>query len=513
MQQRTRSQMVLAVIGLCALQIGSYARARVTFNFTNQGGASAQMVAGMEQACARWTDLLVDPITINFQINAIALPAGQLGGTTSFYDPYSYTSVRGALVSNRFSIDDLSSASHLLAGPMHSMLINRTANDPAGTLSAAVYFDNGQGGPGQAGSENNTIVRMSSANAKAMGLYPANNAGLDATINFTTLQSFDFDPSDGISPGKVDFVGIATHEMGHMLGFLSGVDTLARNAVPPGVNDNALPYVTPSDLFRFSTRSIGPGGGIGVHDWTADNTPKYFSVDGGATPAGLMSTGNLFGDGYEAHHWKNGQGLGIMNPTVSSGVTLAISENDLRMLDAIGYDLRMLPGDFDRNNIVNAKDIDLLFRADTGATPVIASRLFDVNGDGQVNISLNAAGSDVDQLVKVILGTTYGDANLDGRVNFDDLLTLAQHYGDPTGGWTTGNFNGTAGVNFDDLLMLAQHYGAGTIVETNASIGSEQFQADWHLARSIVPEPAAGVVAVAFLFKRRRQDRDNPVSH
>jgi hypothetical protein len=53
-----------------------------------------------------------------------------------------------------------------------------------------------------------------------------------------------------------------------------------------------------------------------------------------------------------------------------------------------------------------------------------------------------------------------GDANLDGKVNFTDLLILAQHYGLKTGQAVgTGDFNADGGVGFDDLLVLAQNYG------------------------------------------------------
>lgn len=52
-----------------------------------------------------------------------------------------------------------------------------------------------------------------------------------------------------------------------------------------------------------------------------------------------------------------------------------------------------------------------------------------------------------------------GDADSDGRVDFADLLTLAQHYGNE-GSWSTGDFNGDGRVDFADLLLLAQNYGA-----------------------------------------------------
>jgi hypothetical protein len=51
------------------------------------------------------------------------------------------------------------------------------------------------------------------------------------------------------------------------------------------------------------------------------------------------------------------------------------------------------------------------------------------------------------------------DPNGDGAVNFTDLLTLAQHYGQANANFTIGDFNGDNTVNFSDLLLLAQNYG------------------------------------------------------
>jgi hypothetical protein len=128
-----------------------------------------------------------------------------------------------------------------------------------------------------------------------------------------------------------------------LLGFIGGVETLIGNSTAPGKNDNLLTYVTPLDLFRFSTRSIGTGGGLGVNDWTADNTAKYFSVDGGATSVAAFSTGSSFGDTFEAHHWKNNVGLGLMDPTIASAELVSISSIDLHAFDVIGYNLTAVP--------------------------------------------------------------------------------------------------------------------------------------------------------------------------
>ncbi len=81
-----------------------------------------------------------------------------------------------------------------------------------------------------------------------------------------------------------------------------------------------------------------------------------------------------------------------------------------------------------------------------------------------------------------------GDANLDGSVNFDDLLTLAQHYDQPgPHEWSAGDFNADGFVNFDDLLVLAQNYSGNdaTLSFTPTLIDK------WTLARSMVPEPTS----------------------
>lgn len=101
---------------------------------------------------------------------------------------------------------------------------------------------------------------------------------------------------------------------------------------------------------------------------------------------------------------------------------------------------------------------------------------------------------------------TPGDANLDAKVNFDDLLILAQGYGLSGRNWLGANFNGDDLVAFDDLLLMAQNYGFGTLTGlSEMGIGNPQFQRDLALAFSLVPEPGAltFVAAVAMTAARR----------
>jgi hypothetical protein len=73
--------------------------------------------------------------------------------------------------------------------------------------------------------------------------------------------------------------------------------------------------------------------------------------------------------------------------------------------------------------------------------------------------TVTALGTVINPNDLVIKLTQKGDADLDRDVDFDDLLRLAQNYGNNTGrNWFNGDFDYDAGVDFDDLLFLAQRY-------------------------------------------------------
>ena len=56
-----------------------------------------------------------------------------------------------------------------------------------------------------------------------------------------------------------------------------------------------------------------------------------------------------------------------------------------------------------------------------------------------------------------------GDVNYDGKVDFSDLLILAQHYGSTTQPlWENGDLTGDGAVAFPDLLIVAQNYGSSS---------------------------------------------------
>jgi hypothetical protein len=315
------------------------ASAAPTFHFAFTQGTSLQAQQGFMAAARRWSDVLHDDVAINLTVGFNPLAPNVLGQAESAQELYSYATFRQFLTADKTSLADDAATGRLAPGNAFGMLLNRTSNNPHGAGSATPYLDND-------GDANNTQVRITTAEARAAGLTTQSHTlagcigACDAFIQFNSNFSFDFDANDGIGANAYDFVGVAAHEIGHALGFISGVDILDNNAAPPNLfPDNAFTYVSGLDLFRYSA----PSAAQGVIDWTADNRDKYFSIDGGATVGPRFSNGQQSGDGRQASHWKDGLGIGLMDPTAGLGEVLAISQNDLLAMDVIGWDVSPVP--------------------------------------------------------------------------------------------------------------------------------------------------------------------------
>ncbi|WP_310423365.1 NF038122 family metalloprotease [Chamaesiphon sp. VAR_48_metabat_135_sub] len=319
------------IMGLALTGIGSSGAITpanaLTFNFISSNAIDPLALAGFQQAGARWSSLFNDNVTIDLKIDYTALDPGILGQAGSSGQTYTYSQVYSALNADKKSADDTLAVNSLSNSSTFGRLINRTSDNPNGSGSAIPYVD-----------PNHSSIYMNTANAKALGLaVTPPTSGADAEISFSNLFTWDFNPNDGINANAYDFVGVATHEIGHALGFVSGVDILDGNSPP--VNGpffaSQFTFVNTLDLFRYSSLSKASN----VIDWTADARDKYFSLDRGATNIALFSNGQNFGgDGRQASHWRDTMNLGIMDPTAGLGELLAIGDNDKRAFDAIGWD-------------------------------------------------------------------------------------------------------------------------------------------------------------------------------
>ena len=315
--------------------------------FVFSGDVPSNVLTGFEDAAAAWASVLRDNVTININLGYTALDPGILGetGSTTYTVPYS--TLKTALGNDITDSYDATAVSHLQTGNTLSFEVNHTTQ--CGDCSNA-YVDsyNNSLGPspltGTIGNPRNAnfdnqYVQMPYAEARALGLVSAVDSTIDGSITFSSLFSFDFDPSDGISSGQYDFVGIAEHEIGHLLGFVSSADDFDYSTAGTGLSEAAADP-TVLDLFRYGNEN-----NLGIMmDLSASGTPKYFSIDGGATLGSPFSTGVHYGDGRQASHWEDNMGLGVMDPTAAPGELLSISSNDIEALDVIGWNVAPEPG-------------------------------------------------------------------------------------------------------------------------------------------------------------------------
>ena len=106
------------------------------------------------------------------------------------------------------------------------------------------------------------------------------------------------------------------------------------------------------------------------------------------------------------------------------------------------------PGDLNGDNIVNALDIDVLSSAIRGGSDDL---WFDIDGNRVVDQADHRA------FVNDVLGTHLGDANLDGRFDSDDFVTvfIAGKYLEGIAGnvtWDEGDWNGDGVFDQEDLV-------------------------------------------------------------
>jgi parallel beta helix pectate lyase-like protein/dockerin type I repeat protein len=184
---------------------------------------------------------------------------------------------------------------------------------------------------------------------------------------------------------------------------------------------------------------------------------------------GLMNTGCLEGEAGFVDAGSDDFHLLATSDAIDAGTSTDAPLTDLdgnpRPLStawdmgAYEYPAASPGGDFNHDGQVNAADIDLLHaKIILGTNPIP----FDLNSDGMVDVQ------DADYLIGTILGTSRGDANLDGQVSDADYTLWADNYLDPAG-WAGGDFNGDRDVTDADYTLWADNYApAGTAPEPTA---------------------------------------------
>jgi hypothetical protein len=174
-----------------------------------------------------------------------------------------------------------------------------------------------------------------------------------------------------------------------------------------------------------------------------------FGDSGGPTFIEDPNTHELFVAGVHAYRWDDGDGK--YSDYGDYGYDVRVSSYAAWIHSRVPDQPATVTGDFNIDGATNAADIDKLWTKYDGA-----DLWFDMTGDGWVN------QADTDRLIRVTLGTEYGDLNLDGKVNFADYQVLEVNFGiTGAAGWAKGDFDGDKDVDSADYQILASYFGFG----------------------------------------------------
>ena len=350
-----RKTFVPAILAGAAALTPTSAQA-VRFNLIDTGGTGqfTQARIGFEAAAFYWSSVFTDDVTVNLRIGFEQLAPNVLGSAQSTTSINFTSQVYGALLNDITSTGDISGVSNLNPlrpslnfGEVSNLVMTTNALNATGTgyLDTATRVDNNDSGNNNALGVNTSVDKALGITTDLFGNAIDPNAA-DGTIRFSNQFAFDFDPRDGITAGSFDFVGVAIHEIGHVLGFRSGVDTYDAFTAPGSANTRtgALENIalgTVFDLYRYSAE--------GRLDWSTQNTP-FFSITGGASQVfgnSLLSTGVRNGDGRQASHHKDAAAgqpqLGVLDPTSGRGQEQEVTALDLVAFDVIGWDVNFDP--------------------------------------------------------------------------------------------------------------------------------------------------------------------------
>jgi len=314
----------------------------VSFNFTFDAAVSLEQRVAFELAARIWGTYLTDDVDVNLHIvSTEGIDGDAVGGAIPLFHDQLYGVYQGYLeadITPSENTDELS---------IDQQAVNSLQN---GNTAAFVLNDQVV--------EGNTDIALTSAQAKALGMDSAlllkngstwsrdlvNAQALDGyiLINQNFDWSYEFLRENKAKGKTLDFLSMAMHEIGHTLGFVSGIDgAIELESLHAG--NQEVDSFTALDLFRFSSNSAdvdNPDGSVSDISVGGD---AYFSVDGGQTNLADFSTGQSTysgGDGYQASHWKRlKKAMGLMDPTLAYKERLSLSLLDLQAMDTLGWDV------------------------------------------------------------------------------------------------------------------------------------------------------------------------------
>ncbi|MDP9173328.1 MAG: NF038122 family metalloprotease [Planctomycetota bacterium] len=327
-----------SLLAFATLGVGSVARGGFVIhpvydsNVTTLPNAAAIETA-FAAAAQQFDNLFTNDVTINIHVSASSSGSFLGTGGGGNINSLSYSTLRSDLVSHAASpVDTAAIASLPLSDPV-------------------------------AGNHN---YWLETAEGKVLGTIPAQASPSDGTFTFSTNPAFtfNFNPNNRAIAGQYDFVGVAEHEIAHILGrsYLLGTPVLGT------------PAYYPMDLFRYSapgTPNITPSG------------TSYFSIDSGTTNLMPFSTSSDLVDWGSTTPYS----ADSSNAFSSSGVENDLTPVDIALLDTLGFNVVTTPRTLTWDASTNTIESTHWLNSTSTLTPTYIGASLVVGTGGQVTYS------------------------------------------------------------------------------------------------------------------------------
>jgi hypothetical protein len=322
-------------LALGALLATSPSAQALNIHFDYAANTSLQVRASFEMAANIWEGLLSDNVDVSIEVGMVNFATEFGNGSNGTED---YSNILGLALPKFWEPENgFQAFKTALAADAKSV------NDATAVANLNISQE----------IKDNYDMILTQANAKSLGLYNGSGSTFDGQIRINSAFNWDLDLTPNSGSTGVDrfhYLSVAIHEIAHVLGFTSGLDSNdwvtanSEGSATPG-STTARNQFTSLDSFRFNENGV-----LDVAQVTNATAKRYFSINGGATNLAQFSTG-VNGDGYQASHWKNdkfldangnlvvNEMLGIMDPAFGMGERGKVSGLDLTALDAIGWDL------------------------------------------------------------------------------------------------------------------------------------------------------------------------------
>lgn len=291
------------------------------------------------------------------------------------------------------------------------------------------------------------------------------------------------------------------------------------------VNSDGTPNPWPGIKFKggtadFTGKNVEPAAPVPPSKEGMLYTTVSFKGQGTGTPLSPMGYFTLNGQKVSAtaaSQYPNGTNVAFV-PTPGGGLdfTLLVGNNfpsplvgSIAVAVNSGFHSHFTLSDFGqpRNERILFSNPEYIMNAGQSLAPIRGH----LNSLDEYLLITGTAGSESMQPTPFALALSApfvpGDADLDGRVDFIDLLTVARNYGRTNATWEEGDFNSDGTVGFDDLVTLARNYGQTLSADQLAQL-DPAFRGDVERAFAEVPEPSSFYllpITVATMLRGRRR--------